>query len=114
MMLKKYIKLYITRLNFSQNKLMSNYCLTSLMILSRELKKIDKNLSILDMFNFLRHKYLKDTLNLTVDKIIKRAGINIHPVRIKKDTQRQLDNLIKRKKLNWASLKFHFKYRITH
>jgi len=79
--------------------------------LNREIKDIDKSLSVLDYFAFLRALYLEKIDGPTRRYII-QARAEIPELRLGKDILQKFRRLAEREGHRWDDLKFHLKYRI--
>jgi lysine 2,3-aminomutase len=83
--------------------------------LQDELKPI--GVSILDFFQYLRLKWLKQNVkgdNITyIEKVLGKPIHKLITIGLNKTKKKELDRLFKRKGYDWGGINFHINYRIT-
>ncbi|MFH1721438.1 MAG: 4Fe-4S cluster-binding domain-containing protein [Candidatus Altiarchaeota archaeon] len=82
--------------------------------LNEEVKRTNSELSVLDLFRYMRVSFLKENVTQIQRAYIENVGTEWPEIEdIPEDTQKKFEKLIKKYGLLWDDLNFHFTYRLT-
>lgn len=79
--------------------------------LKTKINSLDSSLVATDLFNIIRHQYIKENLSYNLTKIFRIAEIELPSIEYIKETEkRYLKKIIAEERLYWGDVKFHINY----
>lgn len=86
---------------------------TALQDLNKKCKVVDSSLSVIDLFNLMRQKYVEKVADEKILKFIEARGSEFPKPKLSKEKRNALEKIIQQQNLDWESIDFHLKYRLT-